>query len=89
MRVQAAQPRPEALNAAVRVLSRLPAALTRLRADAQRPDAGVDRHLYSLVTMRFDGTYNKLYTVTGQYRATDAAQYDATVKECVASFRLA
>lgn len=39
--------------------------------------------------MRFDGTYNKLYTVTGQYRATDAAQFDATVKECVASFRLA
>ena len=37
-------------------------ALTRVRAAAQRPDAGVDRHLYSLVTMRFDGTYNKLYT---------------------------
>ncbi len=54
----------------------------------ERPDEGVARHLYSLVMMRFDGMYNKLYTVTGQYRATDAAQFDATVKECVQSFRL-
>jgi hypothetical protein len=55
----------------------------------QRPDDAVDRHLYSLVAMRFDGTYNKLYTVTGQYRAADKDKFDALVKQCVASFKLA
>ncbi len=54
----------------------------------QRPEAGVDRHLYSLVALRFDGTYNKLYTVTGQYRAGDKEAFDALVRDAVASFRL-
>lgn len=55
----------------------------------QRPDDGVDRHLVSLVGLRFDGMYNKLYTVTGQYRAGDAAQFGAMVKDAVTSFRYA
>ena len=42
MRVQATQPRPEALNAAVRVLSRLPAVLT-------RSHARLSRHLGAMV----------------------------------------
>jgi hypothetical protein len=55
----------------------------------QRPDDNVDRHLYSLVMMRFDGMYNKLYTVTGQYRAADAEKFDTLIKDTVRSFRLA
>jgi hypothetical protein len=55
----------------------------------QRPDENVDRHLFSLVMMRFDGMYNKLYTVTGQYRASDAEKYETLIKDTVRSFRLA
>ena len=40
------------------------------------------------MALRFDGTYNKLYTVTGQYRAGDKDKFDQVVKDCVSSFRL-
>jgi hypothetical protein len=48
----------------------------------------VDRHLYSLVMLRFDGTYNRLWTVTGQHRASDTEKYGALVSQAVASFKL-
>ena len=55
---------------------------------AQRPDDNIDRHLYSFVTLKSVGGYNKLYTVTGQYRAGDKDKFDQIVKDCVSSFRL-
>ncbi len=47
------------------------------------------RHLYSLVCLRFDGMYNKLYTVTGQYREAERDALDAALKAAVTSFQLA
>jgi hypothetical protein len=44
--------------------------------------------LYSFVTLKSVGGYNKLYTVTGQYRAGDKDKFDKLVKDCVTSFRL-
>ena len=54
----------------------------------QRPDEEVFRHLYSLVTLRNDGTYNKLWTVTGQHREADAAKFASLVSQTVSSFHL-
>jgi hypothetical protein len=54
----------------------------------QRPDDNISRHLHSLVTLRFDGMYNRLFTVTGQYRESDAARLGAEVAAAVASFKL-
>ena len=54
----------------------------------QRPDDAIDRHLYSYVTLKSIGGYNKLFTVTGQYRAGDKDKFDQLIKDCVTSFRL-
>jgi PsbP len=53
-----------------------------------RPDEGINRHLYSLALLRFDGKYNRFFTVTGQYNETDADRVGSTVQAAVDSFTL-
>ena len=40
------------------------------------------------MALRNTGGYNKLYTVTGQYRAGDKEKFDQLIKDCVTSFRV-
>jgi hypothetical protein len=54
----------------------------------QRPEDGVDRHLYSLVALRFDGLYSRLFTVTGQHRGGEETKFGASIAEAVGSFKL-
>ena len=56
-----------------------------------RPSAGIARHLYSLATLRFDGKYNRFYTVTGQWNedAANASEARAALLAAVDSFKLA
>jgi hypothetical protein len=56
-----------------------------------RPSAGVARHLYSLATLRFDGKYNRFYTVTGQWNegAANASEARTALLAAVDSFKLA
>ncbi|KAH7387223.1 hypothetical protein KP509_16G011400 [Ceratopteris richardii] len=45
------------------------------------------RHLLSVVGMRFNGWYNRLYTVTGQYFQEDESKYGAVLGKVVDSFK--
>lgn len=47
------------------------------------------RHLVSVVGMRFNGWYNRLYTVTGQYWEEDKAKYGPLLNKVVGSFKFA
>lgn len=47
------------------------------------------RHLVSVVGMRFNGWYNRLYTVTGQYWEDDKAKYGPLLEKVVDSFKFA
>lgn len=59
-----------------------------LQYKVQRPEDGVDRHLYSLVALRFDGLYNRLFTVTGQHRGGEEGTFGASIADAVGSFKL-
>lgn len=54
----------------------------------QRPEEGIFRHVYEQVTLKFDGRYNKLWTVTGSYLDGDKEKSEAAVKDMVNSFKL-
>lgn len=56
-----------------------------------RSSAGVPRHLYSLATLRFDGKYNRFYTVTGQWNegSDGATEARTALLAAVDSFTLA
>jgi hypothetical protein len=47
------------------------------------------RHIVSAIGMAFNGWYNRLYTVTGQYidEDGDVDKYRAQIEKCVQSFR--
>ncbi|MCO5574924.1 hypothetical protein L7F22_028719 [Adiantum nelumboides] len=47
------------------------------------------KHLLSVVGMRFNGWYNRLYTVTGQYWEDDQAKYGSLLNKVVESFKFA
>ncbi|KAI5066860.1 hypothetical protein GOP47_0017388 [Adiantum capillus-veneris] len=47
------------------------------------------RHLLSVVGMRFNGWYNRLYTVTGQFWEDDKAKYGPLLDKVVESFKFA
>eukprot|EP00250_Pteridium_aquilinum_P004184 c14413_g1_i1 orf=413-1150(-) len=47
------------------------------------------RHLVSVIGMRFNGWYNRLYTVTGQYWEDDKAKYGPVLEKVVDSFKFA
>ena len=40
------------------------------------------------MSLKFDGTYNRLWTVTGVFRDADSAEAEALVKATVDSFSL-
>ena len=44
--------------------------------------------MYEQVALKFDGRYNRLWTVTGVFLESDAAAAEAAVKAAVDSFRL-
>eukprot|EP00899_Mesostigma_viride_P007554 jgi/Mesvir1/167/Mv13526-RA.1 len=46
------------------------------------------RDLYSATGIGFNGTYNRLYTVTGQCRTADREKFQALIKQIVNSFEL-
>eukprot|EP00898_Chlorokybus_atmophyticus_P004056 jgi/Chlat1/4651/Chrsp3S05603 len=46
------------------------------------------RHFQSAVTIGFNGRYNRLYTVTGQYKEEDKEKYSPLFAKLVASFKL-
>ncbi|GAQ88443.1 PsbP domain-containing protein 3 [Klebsormidium nitens] len=46
------------------------------------------RHLMSSIGMGFDGTYNRLYTVTAQAREEEFAQYAGVLNKVLSSFEL-
>jgi hypothetical protein len=54
----------------------------------ERPSEGIARHLYSVVCLRFDGKYNRFFTVTGQHRSGEEGQLGALVRDAVRSFKL-
>lgn len=54
-----------------------------------RPSKGINRHLYSLAMLRFDGKYNRFFTVTGQWAEADAERVGSVVRAAVDSFKLA
>ncbi|KAK9129170.1 hypothetical protein Sjap_009657 [Stephania japonica] len=45
------------------------------------------RHIYSAIGMAFNGWYNRLYTVTGQYLDEQSENYKSKIEKCVSSFR--
>ncbi|KAL8487123.1 hypothetical protein ACS0TY_023699 [Phlomoides rotata] len=46
------------------------------------------RHLYSVLGMADNGTYNKLYTLTGQFVDEDEEKLGPMIQKAVSSFRL-
>jgi hypothetical protein len=44
------------------------------------------KHLYSLVSLGFNGTYNRLYTLTAQCPAAQAQQYKPLFDRVIKSF---
>ncbi|GBG65637.1 hypothetical protein CBR_g51937 [Chara braunii] len=47
-----------------------------------------DRHFLSSVRLGFDGIYNRLFTVTAQFREEDLATYRETLDKVLSSFKL-
>ncbi|XP_056177201.1 psbP domain-containing protein 3, chloroplastic isoform X2 [Syzygium oleosum] len=45
------------------------------------------RHIYSAIGMAFNGWYNRLYTVTGQFLEDRSEAYRSKIEQAVASFR--
>ncbi|XP_021686525.2 psbP domain-containing protein 3, chloroplastic isoform X2 [Hevea brasiliensis] len=45
------------------------------------------KHLYSALGMAFNGWYNRLYTVTGQFLDEEAEKYSSKIQKTVSSFR--
>ena len=45
------------------------------------------KRLLSLIALRFDGTYNRLYTLTAQCTDTDYAKYQADIQRIMNSFK--
>ncbi|KAG8654475.1 psbP domain-containing protein 3, chloroplastic [Manihot esculenta] len=45
------------------------------------------KHLYSALGMAFNGWYNRLYTVTGQFLDEDSEKYGSKIQKAVSSFR--
>ncbi|KAI6688534.1 hypothetical protein NL676_025362 [Syzygium grande] len=45
------------------------------------------RHIYSAIGMAFNGWYNRLYTVTGQFVEDRSEAYRSQIEQAVASFR--
>ncbi|MCD7447883.1 PsbP domain-containing protein 3, chloroplastic [Datura stramonium] len=46
------------------------------------------RHLFSVLGIANNGTYNRLYTLTGQFVDEEAEKYGAKVQKAISSFRL-
>ncbi|KAM0941539.1 hypothetical protein DsansV1_C16g0139711 [Dioscorea sansibarensis] len=46
------------------------------------------RHILSVVGMAFNGWYNRLYTVTGQFMDDEPEKYRSQIEKAVSSFRL-
>ncbi|KAK4767762.1 hypothetical protein SAY87_002903 [Trapa incisa] len=45
------------------------------------------RHIYSAIGMAFNGWYNRLYTVTGQFLEEESDKVSSKIEKAVASFR--
>uniref|UniRef100_A0A2P2LF25 PsbP C-terminal domain-containing protein n=1 Tax=Rhizophora mucronata TaxID=61149 RepID=A0A2P2LF25_RHIMU len=45
------------------------------------------KHLFSALGMAFNGWYNRLYTVTGQFLDEESEKYGSAIRKIVSSFR--